>query len=433
VIFCRWFQPLILVMAGAISCFGELAPAREGALPASETTAAGEDDRPATGLRLLWKAQPDRPEKAAVEVVGADPAALRLLARTKLTVEHWNTFFFVRVIPAAEAKASDQPPLWGSYKLTGDVIRFEPRFPLEPGMRYRAEFDPARLEALATTVAEEGYRSANPGRSTTRLSADYSPRKKKPAEATTQVAAIFPSRDLLPENLLRFYIVFSAPMSRGEAYDRITLVNEATGKKVDAPFLELGEELWSPDGVRFTLLFDPGRIKRGLKPREEMGPVLQAGNAYSLVIDRHWLDASGNPLKAEFRKTFRVGPPDETSPDPKKWSMDAPRAGTRDPLVVRFPESLDRALLDRLIWVESTEAKVVAGQISLETAETTWRFTPASPWREGAHRLVVGTELEDLAGNSVARPFEVDVAGPISHRVTGKTVERPFEIGVRPH
>ena len=87
------------------------------------------------------------------------------------------------------------------------------------------------------------------------------------------------------------------------------------------PFLELDEELWSPDGTRFTLLFDPGRVKRGLKPREELGPVLEAGKSYSLVIDRDWLDASGNSLKAGFRKTFRVGPPDETSPDPKTWTV----------------------------------------------------------------------------------------------------------------
>ena len=154
-------------------------------------------------------------------------------------------------------------------------------------------------------------------------------------------------------------------MSRGEAYRRIKLLEAATGKRVDAPFLELDEELWSPDGTRFTLLFDPGRIKRGLRPREEVGPVLEAGKSYSLVIDRHWLDASGNLLKAGFRKTFRVGPPDETSPDPKTWTIDAPRAGSRDPLEVRFPEPLDRALLDRLIWVENADAKVVAGQISL--------------------------------------------------------------------
>ena len=110
----------------------------------------------------------------------------------------------------------------------------------------------------------------------------------------------------------------------------------------------------------------------------------------------------------------------------RRGTIDAPRAGTRDPLVVRFPESLDRALLERLIWVENAESKVVAGQVSAGTAETSWRFTPANPWRQGAYRLVIGTELEDLAGNSVAQPFEVDVAGPISRRVTSKTVALPF-------
>ena len=61
---------------------------------------------------------------------------------------------------------------------------------------------------------------------------------------------------------------------------------------MDAPFLELDEELWSPDGDSLHLVFDPGRIKRGLKPREEVGPVLEAGKSYSLVIDREWVDAS---------------------------------------------------------------------------------------------------------------------------------------------
>ena len=93
-------------------------------------------------------------------------------------------------------------------------------------------------------------------------------------------------------------------MSRGEAYRHIRLLDGA-GKPVDTPFLELDEELWLRDGTRFTLLFDPGRIKRGLKPREELGPVLEAGKSYQLVIDRDWLDAEGNPLKTEFRKTLR--------------------------------------------------------------------------------------------------------------------------------
>ena len=37
-----------------------------------------------------------------------------------------------------------------------------------------------------------------------------------------------------------------------------------------------------------------------------------------------------------------------------------------------------------------------------------WRFTPSEPWVEGTHELVVLAILEDLAGNRVNRPFEVD-------------------------
>ena len=82
-------------------------------------------------------------------------------------------------------------------------------------------------------------------------------------------------------------------MSRGEAYRHLTLMDISTKKPVHAPFLELEEELWSPDGKRFTLLVDPGRIKRGLKPREMFGPVLEAGKSYELIVDREWTDVAG--------------------------------------------------------------------------------------------------------------------------------------------
>jgi hypothetical protein len=99
---------------------------------------------------------------------------------------------------------------------------------------------------------------------------DLAPPSGTPRPATL-VESVSPSAEVLPENLLRFYFQFSAPMSRGEAYSHIRLLN-AAGRAVADPFLELNEELWSGDGRRFTLLFDPGRIKRGLKPREEVGP-----------------------------------------------------------------------------------------------------------------------------------------------------------------
>src|SRR5207244_1417841 len=114
----------------------------------------------------------------------------------------------------------------------------------------------------------------------------------------------------LPENQLKFYLHFSAPMSRGESYRHIQLL-DAAGKPVESPFLELDHELWDPEGKRFTLFIDPGRIKRGLKPREDLGPVLEEGKRYTLVINRAWTDAEDNLLKETYRKTFTVGKPDE--------------------------------------------------------------------------------------------------------------------------
>ena len=218
-IFRKWLKlkAMILVMAGANSFAEELAPASEGAPLTVVAMDAGDDDRSATALRLLWKLPADHQARAAVEVVGADPVVVRSLAKSDLTIDHWNSFLVVRVVPSTKSTAPEQPPLWGSYRVAGDMIRFEPRFPLDPGIRYRAEFDPVRLHAVVRAIDPGVEQALSKPRSTTRLVAEYSA-PTKPARATTRVAAIYPSRDLLPENLLHFYICFSAPMSRGEAY-----------------------------------------------------------------------------------------------------------------------------------------------------------------------------------------------------------------------
>lgn len=356
------------------------------------------------------------PTRIVVEATGLDPSAVRTLKKADAAPDRWRAFLTIRVIREGTGGADDTPGLLGTYRLDGDVLRFEPRFPIEPGVRYRAEFDPRGLLAAGKAASRPAM--------TAELSIG---RTSGPPTAT--VTAVYPTRAALPENLLRFYIHFSAPMSRGEAYRHIHLLDE-TGRPIADPFLELDEELWSGDGKRFTLLFDPGRIKRGLKPREEVGPVLLAGRSYELVVDPGWHDAGGNPLKSGFRKAFRTGAADETSPDPKTWTIRSPAPGTRAPLEVRFPDPLDRALLSRLIAVRDSSDRPVAGSVSVSDEETLWRFTPLAPWRDGDYRLVIGTELEDVAGNSVARPFEVDAVGPISRRTASETVALPFRIGV---
>ncbi len=372
----------------------------------------------------------DDPRQSVVAVLRLKVPTLQLLRDSRPAPDRWATFLTVRVVREGDGKtkAEPLPPLLGTYRIVGDAIRFEPRFPLEPGIRYRAEFDPRRLRELEQSLARgpadrNSQPDAPPGEP---QAVEFSFAGPTSAPSTT-VTAVYPSRAVLPENLLRFYIHFSAPMSRGEAYRHIHL-RDSAGKAVDAPFLELDEELWSGDGRRFTLLFDPGRIKRGLKPREEVGPILEAGRSYELIVDPGWTDAAGHPLAAGFRKPFRAGPPDDSSPNPKTWTVRPPAPGTRGPLEVRFPEPLDRALLDRLIAVRDASDRPVEGTIAVADEETTWRFTPALPWRQGDGRLLIGTELEDTAGNSIARPFEVDVVTPITRRIVSETVALPFRV-----
>src|SRR5207237_5315237 len=134
----------------------------------------------------------------------------------------------------------------------------------------------------------------------------------------TVVTRVYPSANVLPENLLKFYLYFSAPMRRGHIYEHIRLLDHA-GKPVELPFLEIDEELWNPDMTRLTLFIDPGRITRGVQPLEEVGPALEEGKRFTLAIDSNWLDVNGVPLKSGFEKHFKVGPADRDTPEPAKW------------------------------------------------------------------------------------------------------------------
>ncbi|MGH9657784.1 MAG: Ig-like domain-containing protein [Bryobacteraceae bacterium] len=286
-----------------------------------------------------------------------------------------------------------QTPLLGVHRVEGGAAVFEPRFPPVPGVRYRAVVE-GRPPVVATFEIP-----------------------KAPARST-EVRAVYPSPARLPENLLKFYIEFSGPMSRGDAYRHLRLLDES-GKAIELPFLEIDEELWDSGLRRLTVLFDPGRIKRGLLPNEEAGSPLGEGRSYTLVIDPAWRDAAGTPLRSEFRKSFTVGAADRTQPDPASWRVTA----TRSAVTIDFPEPLDRALLLRLLSVEGA-----VGTTSLEREETRWVFTPSTPLPPGDHAIAVDTALTDLAGNSVERLFEVDVFERVERTAARKSVRIPFRV-----
>ncbi|MHB1422275.1 MAG: Ig-like domain-containing domain [Gemmataceae bacterium] len=395
-IFCLGLPIVLLAVCG--SSFG---------LDRDKPTAK-ESPKPATRAPVI-RLSSDK--ESSIEVAGLLPEELKALAGLEQTAEKWQQLFAVYVERSGER--TRQPAMLGSYRIVKDVLRFEPRFPLVRGIAYRAVLHPANLPGHSG-AAEEAIEKV------------LLLPKAKPA-APTVVAQVYPSKNELPENQLKFYLHFSAPMSRGDAYEHIRLLR-SDGRADEQAFLELPQELWDRDGKRFTLLIDPGRIKRGLKPREDLGPVLEAGKRYTLVIDRAWKDAEGNPLKETYRKTFRVLPPDETQPDPKTWKITSPAAGTSEPLVMISPKSLDHALLHRMVWITEQRGEKVSGTIEVTRQETCWRFTPATPWQAGRYHLVADTRLEDLAGNSIGRPFEVDELRPIEREHKVETVRVPFKV-----
>lgn len=337
---------------------------------------------------LRWVSTPGQPEAAVVEVTGFTDAEW---SRAGTGLE-WSEVLVVRADSDSLQVRPDLPAMLGGYEVAEKTLRFTPRFPLVPGLRYSAVLRSARLS---------GDDQARPQTAVYRFEAEA-------AGEATRVTTVHPTAAVLPMNLLKVYLHFSAPMSRGAVYSHVRVL-DAQSRPVELAFLELEEELWNAEQTRLTLLFDPGRIKRGLLPREQEGPVFEEGKSYTLEIDAAWPDAQGRPLAGSCRKTFTAGAADETAPDPARWQVAAPPAGTRQPLTVRFDEPMDSALARRLIWVETEAGMPLEGAVALVEEDRCWHMTPTLPWPRGAAVVWVKPLIEDLAGNQIGKVFDVDV------------------------
>lgn len=350
---------------------------------------------------------------AEFEAVGLPSSLLKKLASLEPTDPEFSKVFTITV--ASDPVDSSIPPVSGKYRVDGSRLVFVPRYPPQAGLTYRA--------VLHADAAD------NAGN---RIERDILIPKpvENPNRPATHVQRVYPSDDVLPENHLRFYIHFTRPMSRAAAYSNLELLDEKD-QPLKGSFLELGEELWDVAGQRFTLLLDPGRIKRGLKPREEEGPILEAGKQYTLVVKRGWRDARGELLKADFRKVFKAGAAVEKPLDVAGWKVTAPVGGTRGSVSVKLPGPLDNALLGRALTVTDAAGKQVPGRIIVCNAERQWTFTSDTRWQQGRYELVVDTVLEDSAGNRIGQAFDVDQVETVTRQVVPEFVRIPFDVKPR--
>jgi hypothetical protein len=219
---------------------------------------------------LRFHANSTNPAYGSVDLQPLGSEVMRQLRRADPSIAQWQKAFPVCVDDADRPESDAAPPVLGRYELLPDGARFTPRYPLMRGLKYRASADLFVLLGLG----ELEHSAPSP----LVFSLPH-----EPTVRSAVVDGIFPSSDALPENLLRFYVHFSAPMQSGGVQDHIVLLG-SDGQPVVAAFLDLTTELWDPAMRRLTVLLDPGRTKRGMGTNIELGAPLRQGDHYTLVI-----------------------------------------------------------------------------------------------------------------------------------------------------
>lgn len=243
------------------------------------------------------------------------------------------------------------------------------------------------------------------------------------AEDAGATFRIEPSIDEVPANHLKFYLHFSEPMERGRVFRYLKLLEiDEQGKamsEVPEPFREV--ELWDEAFTRMTLWFHPGRQKPGVNLNVEIGPILEDGKRYRLEISRDWKTERSSRLEGPLEKVFTAGEIDNEQPDPGRWGSGyRVDSKGRIEMLIGTREVLDPESASRRIEIFQGEKKI---SFVVENYQISF---PCQENPESSFRVVVDPRLEDLAGNSVARPFNLDLNEHPNFEERTKPVELSF-------
>jgi hypothetical protein len=338
---------------------------------------------------LVVDADPLQPALGSIGVYTLDPDLMVSLGRYLKAGGLLQSIFRVAVVRTGVPIGDDLPDVFGRYHVLEDGVRFIPHFPFERGLSYRASFNPRPLGRPELSEA---------------LKLEFSLPLEQSA-SRTEVKHIFPSRDNLPENLLRFYVCFSNSMQRGRVRAEISLLG-ADGEPAPDVLYRAPVELWDRSMQYLTILLDPGRLKRGVGPNRELGPPLKTGQVYTLAVGAGMTDLSGIKLPETVYKRFRVTDAVREPIAVEQWRIVPPVTNSRQPLVLMFPRPLDWALLLHTITIASACEQSIDGQIVIDQCERRWSFTPTSPWVSGSYHVRVASSLEDVCGNSIIAAFD---------------------------
>jgi hypothetical protein len=335
-----------------------------------------------TAEALRFQATPEMTRQVIATLPAAQAAKL---PEGRLTQETGEAILGVSLVADDTKKLG--PAMLGKYERTANDLAFTPRFPLEAGQTYRATL---KLDGKTLTL-------------------DYRVPEVK-NQTPPKVLKIYPTADVLPANHLKFYIYFDRPIRGGkEIFKKIVLVDDE-GKEIADPWLI--DEIWDEASNCLIIYIHPGRIKWGVFLRELLGPVLFEKRSYSLVIRGELTDLEGNKIGNDVIKKFRTTPEDRVRIDVGAWKLTAPKAQSREPLQLTLPKSVDHRSLQRFLNVTDDKGQSVDGKIAIGKDEKSWHFTPTQPWQPRGYRLDIDDQLEDVAGNTPLRPFDLDLRAP---------------------
>ncbi|RYG18886.1 MAG: hypothetical protein EOO07_07970 [Chitinophagaceae bacterium] len=294
--------------------------------------------------------------------------------------------------------AVDNVPIFGSFIEEGDRIEFRSAIPLTAGLSYDIWSGTLKIG---------------------RVDIPYPNQNRAPV-----LSSIYPEADTVPENLLKFYFVFSKPMRSGESLQHIFLLDKK-GDTMRNVFLNLQPELWDTSGKILTIWIDPGRIKRDLVLNKKLGNPLHLKSNYKLIVSSRWKDKQGLALTESFTKSFVVGAADHEVPNVHKWTLSLPKLGTRLPIVLDTEETLDHLLLAESISISDSNGQELKGAVKIKKDQL-WEFTPVKPWTDTTYQLEVNARLEDLAANNLNKVFDRDIRTEKSRN--DEMVKREFRL-----
>lgn len=288
------------------------------------------------------------------------------------------------------------PNMLGEITVAGKSLQFKPYAPLLKGEVYIAKFDPARL-GLDTGLPQASFEK------------QYVVGPRRP-----RLEAIHPQAKALPVNVARIHLAFTEPMQREDAADRIRL-QSADNDKTDLRFPDAAFR-WSKDGRVCT-------IQVIGKSGWEKSP-FKVDVRYRLTVSGEWKSTAGLPLVDDGKKLFVAVAEDSSGPVPTDWSINFPKsAGKQIGIRCKMGESLDWLSWRNALRIVDGKGRQIPGRFAFILSNSGWTFRPDAPWDGGDYKLLISSELRDLAGQAVQGKLQTDETDP-----KRKWIAIPFHI-----